>query len=592
VGGGEAAVVGSLGEVAGRHGLPGARLVVVCRADPSGRYEWLPSSRRGDVTIALDGLAHVDLVDRHALLFDSQQSWEDREADERRVTELMRALGEHRDLQAMAIAGHRLLDFAELRLRPEVTLLLRGWALARMTAASALVCDPAVPPALSMGLRAGLGMSPASVRYRTPPAIPGSRLKRVVAREAMRALVAGLRARDVRDVRVVAVAAGKLSLALGSLSASELRAAGVGAMPFPGLDHGNSALLALRRRLPLLPGYGPARARPVPPLRLPERLGLDSEAELDRALTLLVGRMLSGVAPELARSVSALEGLDRASSLRAILLPSAAYGASRVLIEWAHERGVRVGAIQHGIYAFREYDGGDRRADVVFGWGEGTDEQTHAWPAPRPRVLAVGVPGTPRGLARPPLKQVRRALIATSSIVDTPLVPVAFCEAFVQVLAPGLRRLAAAGVQLELRPHPNEDPGRYRRQLDSLGLSVGVSAAGPFRAAAQNVDVLISSTSSVAFEAAALGLPVLLWLSAAPEWVRRQHLVAPWIESGPGTFQRAEDFGALVDALLERPAEGLAVARELGFRLARYAQPFDRDAFIEGLGLLSATGSS
>jgi hypothetical protein len=558
------------------------RLIAVCRADPSGRYDWLPAPRRGDVTIALDGMAHADLSARGALLFDDLENWEERNAAEHHIAALLLAVGEHPALAAIELAGHRLIDFAEARLRPEIALLLRGWTLAGAGAgAGELVCDAATPPALRMGIRAGLGLELASTPYAIPPALPGSRLKRAVARPPMCALSLGSRP---EHVRVAAVAAGKLSLALTSLSRAELRSMGVGAMPFPGLDHGNSALLALRRGLPLLPGYGPARAGPGPSVRLPERLELEGEEALDQALTVLLGRLLAGLAPELELSVTALQGLARARSLRAILLPSAAYGASRLLIEWARERGVRVGAMQHGIYVFRDYDGGDRRADVLFGWGEGTAEQTVGWVKPRPQVLRVGVPGTPLAPPRPAGAALRRVLIATSNTLDTPITPVTFCERFITALALGLGRLRAAGVRIQLRPHPNEDPDRYRRLLKTLGLDVEVLAGGSFRAAAADAEVLISSSSSVAFEAAAMGLPVLLWLGGTPEWVRREHLVAPWTESPPGTFESAADFGSLIDALLlERDGEGPAVARELSHRLARYAQPFDRVAFAEGL---------
>jgi hypothetical protein len=578
---------GTAGEPAmsDRVGVLAERLIVVCRGDRARRYDWLPPHRPGDLTITLDWIAHADLAGRGALLSDDLQDWEERNAAEHRIAELMVALGEHPELTAIQIDGHRLIDFAESRLRPEVALLLRGWTLARAGAgARTLICDPTAASALVMGLRAGLGMDPSSVPYSVPPALPGSRTMRAAARPLMRALAAGS---HPRHVRVVAVAAGKLSLALASLSRAELRAAGVGAMPYPGLDHGNSALLALRRRLPLLPGYGPGRAAPGPGVRLPVRLELDSEEALDRALSLLVSRLLSGAAPELAQAVSALGGLAPARSLRAIVLPSAAYGASRVLIEWAHEHEVRVGAMQHGIYAFRDYDGGDRRADVVFGWGEGTVEQIRGWADPRPSVLPVGVPDTPAAPPRSRAVTLRRALIATSSILDMPLTPVTSCEAFIGILAPGLRRLAAAGVELELRPHPNEDPRSYRRLLRVLDLDVRVLTGGPFRAATSNVDVLISSGSSVAFEAAALGLPVLLWLGAVPEWVRRQHMVAPWIETVPGTFQGVEDFECLVDALLGPPPEGLRVAHGLSRRLMRYAKPFDRHCFAAGLRQLS-----
>jgi hypothetical protein len=99
---------------------------------------------------------------------------------------------------------------------------------------------------------------------------------------------------------------------------------------------------------------------------------------------------------------------------------------------------------------------------------------------------------------------------------------------------------------------------------------------------------LISSASSVAFKAAALGLPVLLWLGPAPRWVREEHLVSPCVDSAPGVFERAEDFASLVEHPLERPVEAFAVAHDLGWRLARYARPFDADRFAEGLRMLAA----
>jgi CDP-glycerol glycerophosphotransferase (TagB/SpsB family) len=101
-------------------------------------------------------------------------------------------------------------------------------------------------------------------------------------------------------------------------------------------------------------------------------------------------------------------------------------------------------------------------------------------------------------------------------------------------------------------------------------------------------DILIAAASSVAFEAAALGLPVLLWHSDAPRWVREAHLVTPWSESLPGMFSDAGEFSALVGALIDEPAEGLRVAGELARHLARYAQPFDSASFARALERLAA----
>jgi hypothetical protein len=562
------------------------RLIAVCRADPTGRYDWLPPPERDDLTIALDSIAHRDLASRESLLFDDLESWEERSTAECRISQLLAAIRAHAAIAAINYQGYNLIDFAEWRLRLELARLLRGWTLACAGAgARALVCDPGAPAALMMGARAGLDLEPSSVPYTIPPALPGSRVKRALARPLMRALAANSRP---ERVRIAAVVAGKLSLALALLPADELRTAGVGVMPFPGLDHGNGALLALRRRLPLLATYGHRRSGPGPEVRVPARLGLDEAEPLDRAIALLVGRLLAGTSRELAQAVDALAGLERASALRALVLPSAAFGASRLLVDWAHRRRVRVGAMQHGIYSFQGFDGGDRRADVIFGWGAGTSEQIDAWPEPRPAIWTVGVPGSDTSPTARVVRNPRRALIATSSTVDQPIVPSAFCETFVDVVAPGLRRLAVAGVELELRPHPNEDPDRYRRILSTLALDVRVVSGGSFSASAAAADILISSTSSVAFEAAAQGLPVLLWVGCAPEWVRRKHLVPPWVELTPGMFESSSEFTKLVDSLIQRPEATFEVARGLARRLAQYTEPFQPKRFATGLHALAA----
>jgi hypothetical protein len=562
-----------------------ARLAVAYRADPSGRYAWLGPPRPREVLVAFDGLAQADLAGREALLFDRLQSWDKRSAAEHRVNELLAAVRAHPQVAALERDGHRLIDFAGVRLREELTRLLWGWTLRQAAPdAERLVCDPATPPALQMGARAALGLDPAAVSYTPPQALPGSALKRAAARPAMRAIAA--RSRPGR-VRVAAVATGKLALALAALPGAELRAMGVGTMPFPGIDYGNSALLALRRRLPMLATFGRPAREAEGSVTLPALLELCHEEALDRALSLLVARLLAAAAPELEGVARAIGALERADALRALVLPTAGYGAAQVLSSWARRRDLRVGVMQHGIYSFRE-GCADAAADVLFSWGEGTAEQARAWPPPHPRLVRVGVPGTPTAPPRPPEAPLRRVLIAaTGTGLDTPLGPQGLCEEFLDVLALGLAALATS-VELRLRPHPNEDPARYRRLLAHHGLPVTVAADGPFAAAAAWADLVVASGSSVAFEAAALGLPVLLWPGGAPRAVREEHLLAPWTERLPGMFDTAAEFSALAARLLEQPAAGLALAHELRGELARYAQPFDAAAFAAGLRLLGA----
>ncbi|HXA55273.1 MAG TPA: hypothetical protein VNV37_10425 [Solirubrobacteraceae bacterium] len=560
-----------------------ARLLVVYREDPGKRYEWLGPPRRGDVIVAFDGLAHADLVDRGALLFDRLQSWEQRSAEEHHVDELLEAVRAHPCVAALGRGGVRLFDFAAFRLREELTRLLRGWSLGRAAPhANLLVCDPATPVALQMGARAALGLDPAALPYALAPALPGSLLKRALARPAMRAVAAGSRA---RRVRVAVVATGKLMPALAALSGDELRGLGVGTMPFPGLDHGNSALLALRRRLPMLATFGSSVGPSRAGVELPAQPLLARETALDRALGLLVSDVLGAAAPELQSVDRAIARLEGAVALRALLLPSAGYGAARLLTDWAHRRGMRVGVMQHGIYALR-YRCEDCAADIVFSWGEGTAEQAGDWPE-HPRLVRVGVPGIPAAPPRLPPASLRCVLVAgTGSGVDTPITPLTLDEEFLGVVAPGLARLAAAGVKLEMRPHPNEDIERYRRLVVRHGLPIALAAGGSFANAAARADIVIASVSSVAFEAAALGLPVLMWCGGAPESVRREYLTVPWTASHPGIFGAPDELGKLVGLLLERPADGLGVALGLRACLARYAQPFDPVRFADGVRLL------
>jgi hypothetical protein len=571
-----------------------ARLIVVYREDPSKRYEWLGPPRPGDVLVTFDGLAHADLAEHGALLFDRLQSWEERSAGEHRVDELLDAVRAHPSVASIERDGLRLIDFAAFRLREELTRLLRGWSLARVASgAKRLVCDPAAPAALQMGAHAALGLEAAEVPYRLAPALPGSSLTRALARPVMRAVAA--RSRPAR-VRVAVVATGKLTPALAALPREELRELGVGTMPFPGLDYGNSALLALRRRLPMLATCGPpARSleRAAGPSAwltsagLPERPMLAREAAFDRALGLLVARVLAAAAPELDGVQRALDGLERARTLRALLLPTTGYGAGRLLVDWAHRRDLRVGVMQHGIYALRTSPWIDGAADLLFGWGEGTADSLAAWPQPHPRLVCAGVPGTLTAPPRTLQGQPRRVLVAgTGSGIDTPLTPLALSEEFIDVVAPSLVRLAAGGVELRLRPHPNEQPERYRQLLARHNLPPVVAAGGPFTQAAAWADLVIASGSSVAFEAAALGLPVLLWRGSAPPAVRREHLTLPWTADFPGMFADARDLHKLVDALLEHPRAGLRVAHSLRTRLERYAQPFDPTRFAEGLHML------
>ena len=107
------------------------RLVVVARADPEGRYAWLPPPRAGDITVVLDSLAGSDLAERKPIHFDQLESWEERNAAEHHIPELLAAVGAHPAVAGVQRGGFPLYEFAEYRLRPELARLLRGFTLAR-----------------------------------------------------------------------------------------------------------------------------------------------------------------------------------------------------------------------------------------------------------------------------------------------------------------------------------------------------------------------------------------------------------------------------------------------------------------------------
>ena len=131
-------------------------------------------------------------------------------------------------------------------------------------------------------------------------------------------------------------------------------------------------------------------------------------------------------------------------------------------------------------------------------------------------------------------------------------------------------------------------PARSRQLFDARDLNVKLVPGGSFSTAAARTDILIASTSSVAFEAAALGLPVLLWQGVAPRWFRGEHLVPPWIEHAPGMFENSDEFAALVEDLLLRPDVAFELAHRLGRHLGRYAEPFRPDRFAAGLREVAA----
>ncbi|MEY2513158.1 MAG: hypothetical protein QOJ89_516 [bacterium] len=564
------------------------RLLLVWQADPLAAYSWMPPPAPNDIVVSFDALAVADLHERDAQLSDALITWEQRSAAESQVSRLVARLRDDEALATLGLDGHRLTPFIEYRARAEFAHVLRGFAIGRAAhGCRAVVADPSIPDAVVVGARAGLGLDVGSAPYAPdePAAMPAP-LRRLWARSIMRTMAA---ATPTRGVRVAAVLTAKVAPSVAALPRAQLRAAGLAAMPFPGLDYGNGARLATQLRIPLLATLDPlvARRNTAPALPRAPDLGED-DSELSAAIGRVTWGLVESSWPLFVATAHAVHALDAVSGLRALLLPTTAVGASRMLIDWARRRGVAVAAVQHGVYGFKEHDGGDSRADVLFAWSERVREQASAWPQPRPRVVAVGVAGMAHASPRPPGDGRRlRVLVATTGRpIESALAPTSFHEQFVVAITPGVRTLMDAGVGVQLRLHPRENPEVYRRILDGADLRLPFAPSMPFPEAANQADLLVSAPSSVAFEAGALGVPVLMWNGGIPSAVRRAHLVAPLSLDLPGSFSDAPQFDALVaDVLAEgAPAAGADLAAQLG----SYATAFDPGAFAQGLRELAA----
>jgi hypothetical protein len=536
--------------------------------------------------VALDAVTRMDLSSRAALLFDDLVSWDQRDADERYVAELLAAISAHPAVAKIEHTSHRLIDFVQARLRQEIVWLLRGWRLAQAApAAGELIYERTAPPALALGVQAGLGLD---LAYAAPTEQAGFTVERAVLRHAMRGLAAISRS---QHVRVAAVISDQLALAFAAVSRKDLRVCGAGILPLSGLDHGRGALLAARHRIPLLPGYGSPQPGPSLAMALPERLELASESALDQAVTLLVASLLVSAAPGLHHAVTALKGLLQTPSLKSVLIPSAESGPARLLIEWAHARELRVAVMQQDMYRWRQSDETVAGADLVLGWGAATEEQTRGWDGPHPEVFPIGVSVRAPAPARndSPPTVVRRVLIVLgAALASRSILPVSLSDLFIETLMPGLDRLVRAGVELELVRSPHEDPEHYRRLFQAQRVDVRIRTDCSVAQAIAGNDLVVASVCSGVFEPAALGLPMLLWLGPLPEKLRTRYLTTPWVQAGGGMFECSEQFSELALDLVKRPGATISVARELGERLSGYSQPFDRACFTQALHELAA----
>jgi hypothetical protein len=533
-----------------------------------------------DLVLVFAPSAAPPLGSANVVFADDLIGWEERSQIEHRAADLMAAL------RARA-PDAELMEASEYELRVEWLNVLLAHAVAsglREAGPFAEVRPSTMTPAAILA-----GVSSALDIDAPTPARPGPTLahsRQSSARDEIARLVIGSRSALTRrgEVKVLTFPGLKLGDALGEVSSEALRGIGVAVAAFAELGHGEAAKLILRRGLPAV-ALPTRRAGAPAAVHIPLE-GISGSDEVDAALAEVARVPLARGArraPEMAALVAVLERLPH---LRAVVVSTSALGVTRLLRRWAAQRGVAFASFQHGIYGLIEGDGGDRRADVLFTWGQAVAGQVEMWPAPRPRVELVGVPGLARA-TRPARPKIERVLVATTNLpLGTALARWSTREDFLDALADGLARLRAAGVAVELRPHPVETPQEYAIMDSRAGRQpLPLAPPGPFADVARRADLVVTPYSSVAFEAAALAIPVAMWLGRIPVALRREHMLPPASEDLPGTFADAAEFDSLVASVL---ANGPRAPLELSRKLTSYVAPLDSDRFAAALARLGS----
>jgi hypothetical protein len=533
---------------------------------------WLAETAvSGDVCVSFDklGAPQAAQLGIEAYFVDELLDWSARLRLEREIADLSARVTSALN-EAGSTAEPGLGDVAAYDLRIALTEALRAAecvdSVLRGRTVSAVVAQPECPAGAVWGAAAA---APGATVYWSPaPCQPTPATASVAI--ANRLLKAASCLAGSRSIRVLAFPGGKVGSALQALTSHQLRSAGVGVATFPELVGGEAARLALAKRIPAaVVDERPRKTTPLPELDLAA-----ISSTLGDRLTDVVASVLPRVSAVADRAAAATASLDAYRACHAILIPSTSGAAAVVLRAWARQREIDCAVIQHGIYVFRDWDRGDRDADALLAWGPAVADQ-FAPANGAPAIRVIGTPGLPQG-ARRDERPPRRVLIATTNAPTASALGLhGFCEDFLDIVAPFAAAWQDAGLDVRLRLHPSERPERSTYVLGRHGIELEPAQDGSFADVAPTFDAVVSSLSSVGFEAASLGLSVALWLGGWTPAVRAQMVLPPLDGDLPGTFATAEEFTPMADALATGSGPGLESMRTLTRRLASYAEPFD-----------------
>lgn len=296
---------------------------------------------------------------------------------------------------------------------------------------------------------------------------------------------------------------------------------------------------------PRLPSSGSFYQRPAP------GIWLDTARARGRVAALLDERRPSVV----------VVGNDRGLIEKVILGRAHRLGATTVLVQDGHVGRRRTPEIQTrrrmwrwwrrsvsqilrllGATAFAATDYGSWGCDLVCASGSEGAEALIARGVPEGRLIVTGQPRYDDVIALAD-RRARRGVVWFTTPFASQNLSEAAQQRQIDFVVEVAASLAAAGVQLTVKPHPREDAGRYDRAVMALSVSQATASPGDVLA---DASLAVIGMSSVTDEAVLAGVPV-----AVPG--RRIHNLAfePLLPD-PTAFPRVEcgeDVVALVEGL-------------------------------------------
>ena len=299
------------------------------------------------------------------------------------------------------------------------------------------------------------------------------------------------------------------------------------AIPVLNRPPGPRRFFAAARRGGWMGAPGPARRRRAGRLAAAatERVAAAPVPDL-QALGLVLGAPLHAAALGVARSRAARDLANAAVLRRALrtgritrlIAPNDIEPDARLAVRLAQEASVRTVCLCHGAYVLPQPLSDLEVCDEVALWTRAVAPPIANWDRP---IHCLGYPlphrpvptRPPRNRARPRILVPSQSWLWSTAMMDARII----MRHYVTALEAIQRRLPRARVVL--RPHPSHDLAPVEvvtKQFAALDLTVDV--ASDIMRLLSEVDLVIGSASTAAFQAALVGTPVIMLATADFDW--------------------------------------------------------------------------